>query len=348
MTTQFNEQNFLQFTLEHEWGTAIDVQQTLANGTRMEIWDSGVICFTPKNEASALDLVLSSAVHGDETAPIEICDSLIEAIRSGALTLKTRVLFLIANPAAINIGQRFVVENMNRLFSGAHSKGAVQNKERERAKAIEGYVRRFYEAGGEGRERMHYDMHTAIRDSKHEKFAVYPYTNGKPYSKQQLQLLAALDVPVVLLHDGPTTTFSYFSVNEFAAHAFTLELGKVRPFGENDMQKFAQTKQQLQRLLTQGLSELGLNDTIDEQQIKIYKVLRSINRTEENFRLNFSGDLANFTAFQQGDLLAENGASKVYAEVTGEAVIFPNANVAIGQRALLTVTQIELSAIPLA
>ena len=345
MITQFNEQNFLQFTLQHEWGTTIDVQQTLANGTRMEIWDSGVICFTPEQEASPFDLVLSSAVHGDETAPIEICDSLIEAIRSGALQLQTRVLFLIANPAAINIGERFVEENMNRLFSGAHSKGGVQNKERERAKAIEGYMRRFYNEGGTGRQRMHYDMHTAIRDSKHEKFAVYPYQNGKPYSKPQLQLLAALDVPVVLLHDGPTTTFSYFSVNEFGADAFTLELGKVRPFGANDMQKFAKTKQQLQRLLTEGYSSSEQSGNPNELAITLYRVLRSINRTQADFRLNFSADLANFTAFRKGDLLAEDGDTQIRAEVDGEAVIFPNANVAIGQRALLTVTPIEISAV---
>lgn len=346
MITEFSEQNFLEFTRANEWGAEINVEQQLSNGVTMQIWDSGVVVFTPAKEAQAFDLVLSCAVHGDETAPIEICDELIEAIRSGELQLKSRVMFLIANPAAINIGKRFVEENMNRLFSGAHSKGeGLVNRERVRAKAIEGYVGKFFTSAPAGeRQRMHYDMHTAIRDSKHEKFAVYPFTNGAPYKKQQLQLLQQLDVPVVLLHDGPTTTFSYFSVNEFGADAFTLELGKVKPFGENDMQRFAKTKQQLIELLTAGPVVEG---ELQAESLQIYKVLRSINRNHENFSLHFPDNVANFTAFKKGEVLATDGENPVHAEVDGEAVIFPNAKVAIGQRALLTVTPIPVQQLPL-
>lgn len=346
MITKFSDQNFLAFTRENEWGADINVEQQLGNGITMQIWDSGVIVFSPAKPAQAFDLVLSCAVHGDETAPIEICDELIESIRSGELALNCRVLFLIANPAAINIGKRFVEENMNRLFSGAHSEGeGLVNRERVRAKAIEGYVRKFFTSAPAGeRQRLHYDMHTAIRDSKHEKFAVYPFTNGAPYKKQQFQLLQQLDVPVVLLHDGPTTTFSYFSVNEFAADAFTLELGKVKPFGENDMQRFAKTKQQLTRLLTEGPA---VNGEFIAESLRVYKVLRSVNRNYENFRLHFPDNVANFTAFNKGEILATDGDNPVHAEVDGEAVIFPNAKVAIGQRALLTVIPIPAQQLPL-
>ncbi|RUO22630.1 succinylglutamate desuccinylase [Aliidiomarina iranensis] len=339
MITEFSEQNFLAFTREHEWGADIQVEQQLSSGITMQIWDSGVVVFTPAQETAALDLILSCAVHGDETAPIEICDELIENIRSGRLQLGCRVMFLIANPAAINIGKRFVEENMNRLFSGVHSKGeGLVNRERERAKAIEGYVGKFFHSAPSGvRQRLHYDMHTAIRDSKHEKFAVYPFTHGAPYKKQQLQLLQQLDVPVVLLHDGPTTTFSYFSVNEFNADAFTLELGKVKPFGENDMQRFAKTKKQLVRLLTEGPV---LDHEFAADALQIYKVQRSINRTQEDFRLHFPDDVANFTPFSLGDVLATDGENAIPVETEGEAVIFPNAKVAIGQRALLTVLPI--------
>lgn len=343
--TELSTQRFLDFTLAHEWGAPPQPAQQLANGTQMEVWDSGVVCFTPTQEAQPLDIVLSCAVHGDETAPIEIVDELIEAIRSGALQLRTRVLFLIANPAAVNIGKRFVEENMNRLFSGAHSQGA-SNRERERASHIERYVQRFFNEHnlGAGRERLHYDMHTAIRDSQHQKFAVYPYTNGEPYSRRQLQLLAALDVPVVLLHDGPTTTFSYFSVNTCNAAAFTLELGKVAPFGQNDMAAFAGTKAQLQRLLTEGVN---LNHAPSADTVILYQVRRSINRTAADFQLAFADNIANFTSFQQGDLLAQDGETSIYAEIDGEAVIFPNAKVALGQRALLTVEAIASSTINL-
>ncbi|RUO26068.1 succinylglutamate desuccinylase [Aliidiomarina minuta] len=340
-----SEQNFLTFTREHEWGVDIDQTECLADGTQVEIWDSGVIVFTPANPGP-LDLILSCAVHGDETAPIEICDELIEQLRQGYLQSGNRVMFLIANPAAINIGKRFVDENMNRLFSGAHSEGeGLVNKERVRAQKLEQYVARFYEQAPAGkRQRLHYDMHTAIRDSQHEKFAVYPFTHGAPYKKHQLQLLGAMGVNTVLLHEGPTTTFSYFSVRNFAADAFTLELGKVRPFGHNDMHKFAAVKEVLQKLICNQELKLG---NFEPSDFHIYQVLRSINRTQQDFELNFPDDVANFTEFAVGYELARDGDKTYPVQTQGESIIFPNAKVALGQRALITVVEVDADQIEL-
>lgn len=341
--------SFLNWTRANEWQADPLAPVELDNGTRVEIWDSGVIVFTPPN-ANNRDIILSCAVHGDETAPIEICADLIERLRSGALASRSRIMFLIANPAAINVGRRFVEENMNRLFSGAHSTGpGLVNKERERTKNIESYVARFFKEGeavaslNSPRERLHYDMHTAIRDSKHEKFAIYPFTNGKPYKARQLQLLKAMGVPVILLHDGPTTTFSYFSVNEFGADAFTLELGKVKPFGQNDMNRFSSVKTMLEDLITDTL-EL---DQLDPDDVLIYQVLRSINRTQTDFELNFPDEVANFTEFPIGTNLARDGDTLYPVEIEGELVVFPNANVALGQRALLTVVAVPTESLDL-
>lgn len=346
MLQSWPEGSFLAFSRQHEWGGLPKQSTTLGNGVQVIQHDSGVIEFQPPVNNAGLDIVLSCAVHGDETAPIEICDELISALMREELVPASRVLFLIANPAAINLGRRFVEENMNRLFSGGHSDGeGLVNRERVRAKALEGFVLDFFAATPSAHTRMHYDLHTAIRDSKHEKFAVYPYQNGKPYDAEQLRLLAALDVPVVLLHEGPTTTFSYFSVNACQAHGFTVELGKVRPFGENDMSCFATTKAQLIELISQGLNTAAAPRL---ESVQVYQVQRSINRTQEDFQLNFPNDVANFTSFMRGDLLANDGSTPVYAEQNGESIIFPNANVAIGQRALLTVMPVALDKLNIA
>ena len=338
------KENFLAWTRAHEWGAEVEVSQQLANGCKVEVWDSGVIVFTPAGKPTR-DLVLSCAVHGDETAPIEICDALIEALKQGQLTPQARVMFLIANPAAINNGTRFVEENMNRLFSGAHSKGrGLVNKERVRAKALEGYMERFFATSPPRRERIHYDMHTAIRDSAHEKFVVYPYQNERPYSKRQLQLLKAMGVPVVLLNDGPTTTFSYYSVNQFNAHGFTVELGKVKPFGQNDIQRFAAAQSTLTALICEADPEL---DRFEHDDFMIYQVLRSINRTAQDFELNFPDNVANFTEFPLGAVIARDGETEYRVETEGESVIFPNAKVALGQRALLTVVAIPAESLEL-
>ena len=331
LTRQFPLQlpELFTFTLSHPKTQA----QTLVS-----VLDTGVICFEPIDQECNSDIVLSSAVPGNETAPIEICQQLISALILGKLALKQRVLFLFGNPAAINIGERFIEENLNRLFSGAHSDGeGLCNDERKRALALENYVREFFDQGatisGE-RSRYHYDLHTAIRGSKNDKFAVYPYLNGGKRNTQQLQFLLSCGINTILLSHNPTTTFSYFSTNEFSAHAFTVELGKVMPFGENNMADFALTKQALTKLISG--QDLALKP-FDENDFSIYEIYKIINKETDDFYFNFSDDALNFTDYPLDYVLASDDGVEHIVTVPGEAIIFPNAKVALGQRALLTV-----------
>lgn len=313
-------------------------QFTLANGTRVDISAPGIISFTvPATSQQTKRIILSCGVHGNETAPIEICDDLVKGILTGALTLAHDVLFLFGNLPAMDIAERFVEENMNRLFSGAHSKGkGLVNAERVRAKQLEEAVASFFEAG-EGT-RYHYDLHTAIRASKNEKFAVYPYLHERVHSKGQLAFLAACGVKTILLSESSTTTFSYFSSYQFNAHAFTVELGKVRPFGQNDMSRFEDARKAITQLITQA----EYAPTVDMNALDIYRVNQVINRNEEQFTLHFDDDTPNFTDYPKGTVLASEPGKEYVAEQDGEAIVFPNAKVAIGQRALLTVVPTTL------
>ena len=313
-------------------------QFTLANGTRVDISAPGIISFTvPATSQQTKRIILSCGVHGNETAPIEICDDLVKGILTGALTLAHDVLFLFGNLPAMDIAERFVEENMNRLFSGAHSKGkGLVNAERVRAKQLEEAVASFFEAGKGTR--YHYDLHTAIRASKNEKFAVYPYLHERVHSKGQLAFLAACGVKTILLSESSTTTFSYFSSYQFNAHAFTVELGKVRPFGQNDMSRFEDARQAITQLITQA----EYAPTVDMNELDIYRVNQVINRNEEQFTLHFDDDTPNFTDYPKGTVLASEPGKEYIAEQDGEAIVFPNAKVAIGQRALLTVVPTTL------
>lgn len=314
---------------------------TLTNQTQVDVYAPGIISFTPAKPGN-MDIVLSSGVHGNETAPIEICDQLVQQILTGQLELAHRVLFLFGNLPSMDIAQRFVEENMNRLFCGEHSNPpGLVNQERIRAKQLEQEVERFYCDGEKygARERSHYDLHTAIRASKNEKFAVYPFLHGKPHKTSQLQFMLACGVNTILLSETPTTTFSYFSSVTFGADAFTVELGKVYPFGQNDISRFADVRQTLERLIS-GL-DLQLKD-YDQNDFHIYKVNQVINKQKADFKLNFADDAPNFTDFSAGTVLAEETGKQYLAEFAGEAIVFPNANVAIGQRALLTVIPTSL------
>ncbi|WP_077338379.1 succinylglutamate desuccinylase [Pseudocolwellia agarivorans] len=341
--------DFLKLSCENEWSLAepfsfiVNSNNTSANiSTKVTVLDTGIISFEPDCNTTQ-DIVLSSAIHGNETAPIEICNTLIKQLILGEIAATQRVLFLFGNPASINIGKRFVEENMNRLFSGAHSKPAadgslVINKERTRAKLLENTIRRFYQQGDQvasNRSRCHYDLHTAIRGSKNDKFAVYPFQHEKPWKKEQLLFLKQCGITTVLLSHSPTTTFSYFSANEFGADAFTVELGKVKPFGENDMNNFTEVTNTLLALITGADIELG---DYNPDDFDVFEIYQTINREAENFRLNFADDVDNFTSFPLNYVLAFDGDKEVKVKQDGEAIIFPNADVAIGQRALLTVT----------
>ena len=317
---------------------------TLANNTLVSVWDTGVICFEPAS-LTQKDVVLSCGVHGNETAPIEICAELVQDLILGKLTLEHRLLVLFGNPAAINAGKREISENLNRLFSGHHSLGeGLVNAERLRAKALEGYVTRFYNEQRVTkmvpRNRYLYDLHTAIRGSRFEKFAVYPFLHNKPWQKAQFEFLQACDVTTVLLMQTPASTFSYYASNTHGADAFTIELGKVQPFGKNDMSRFSKARAALRQLVS---SDSVQTQRFDEQQFQLYQVYRAINKQTQEFKLHFADDVENFTAYPQGTLLATDGDTEYRVEREGEAIIFPNAKVAIGQRAMLMVVPTTVS-----
>ncbi|MGB0937323.1 MAG: succinylglutamate desuccinylase [Colwellia sp.] len=357
--------DFLHLTRSHEEGMPafnFEVQcEKTAEKSKVSVLNTGIIVFEPlialkatKNiDKKAKDIVLSSAVHGNETAPIEICNALIKKLILGELSLAHRVLFLFGNPASINIGKRFVEENLNRLFSGGHSKDQGQgagliNNERHRALLLENTVRDFFVSGSEqaslqGKEveRFHYDLHTAIRGSKNDKFSVYPFRHNKPWVKSQLQFMLACGVNTILFSNSPTTTFSYFSSNEFGAHAFTVELGKVRPFGENNMENFAKVESSLTDLVSG--QAITLRD-YSVEDFSFFEIDQIIDRHHQQFTLHFDDDVENFTDFPIGTVIATDGENQIKTHKEGEAIIFPNANVAIGQRAMLTVIPVKIDA----
>ncbi|MBZ6071597.1 succinylglutamate desuccinylase [Aeromonas schubertii] len=331
------DHDFLALSRANEWQLE-PFSFSLPHGDRVEVWDTGVLCLEPASPG-AKALILSSGIHGNETAPIEICNDLLRRLLSGELRARHRTLFLFGNPAAMNLGVREVEENMNRLFSGAHSRGpGLCNRERMRAKRLEQYVARFYEGAGEVR--CHYDLHTAIRGSRHEKFAVYPFLGeGREYSQEQVRFLGACGVRTFLLSESPTTTFSYFSAREFGAHGFTVELGKVRPFGENDMTRFIEAKLALEALVTRDQVPL---EPWRADDFLFFRISRVINKRSEAFRFLFADDVENFTEFPRGFLLAEDGELRHQVEAEREAVVFPNAKVAVGQRTVLMVVPTRL------
>ena len=325
----FGNQSFLQFTLAND-SMVGKPSLLIGNNIQVELWDRGVLSVYPKGNSSVHSILLSVAVHGNETAPIEIIDQLVSDIFAGKIIPTHRLLIVIANPEAIKSNSREVDENMNRLFSSELSTASDESDERQRSRKLMAYSQAFF--GEEADQKIHYDLHTAIRDSYYKQFAVSPNPVGSTVAERQYQLLGQWGIEAILSTGEKSATYSAFTANYCGATSFTLELGKVKAFGENDLGDFA--------LLTTGLEDaITGNETVsgDEKLAQRFRVAGEVLKQTEDFRLCFPSNIANFTEFEIGEVLATDKDYQYVVSNSGERILFPNENVAIGQRALVII-----------
>ncbi|WP_316675982.1 succinylglutamate desuccinylase [uncultured Tolumonas sp.] len=285
-----------------------------------------------------MNVVLSAGIHGNETAPIELLAALVSDLLHGKRRLKVRLLVIFGNPMAMVSGERYNQIDLNRLFS-RHYDHFPDCIETARAEQLELLVRDFYDQSNEG-ERLHFDLHTAIRESHHQRFGLLPHTDkglyGRSlYSRRMLDWLHHSGIEALVINQAPSGTFSYFTSQHCHADSCTLELGKARPFGHNDLNQFALINQGLISLIT-GINLLPYA----AEPIKVYRVTQELIKITEQFRLNFSESVKNFTRFSAGDVLARDGEISYQVQQTEEWILFPNASVRPGLRAGLMLVQV--------
>ena len=312
------------------------IQLTTA-GTRLHWLAEGVLEVMPPAASDCkLDLLLSAGLHGNETAPIELLDGLLQAIASGALLPRARILFLFGNPAAIRRGERYVDQDINRLFSCRHEQSS--GFEAMRANELEILATSFFSKPD--RQRLHYDLHTAIRGSKIEQFALYPFSPDREHSRHELARLHAAGIQAALLQNKIGITFSSFTYAHLDAEAFTLELGKARPFGANQEVNLERLEACLRDLI-EGVSSANQDVSLDGMQL--FRVEREIIKHSADFKLHLPDGVENFSELPEGYLLAEDVAGMRWiVEEQGARIIFPNPKVKNGLRAGILVVPTTL------
>ena len=77
------------------------------------------------------------------------------------------------------------------------------------------------------------------------------------------------------------------------------------------------------------------------RQPVMYRVSRTIVRLHDDFDFMFDDNVENFTAFKHGEVFGHDGDKPLMAKNEGEAIVFPNRHVAIGQRAALMVCPVK-------
>lgn len=310
----------------------------MADGSGIQLQDAGLLYLTPppgRANPNHESLIVSAGIHGNETAPIEVLNELVSECLDGQWPLACPALLILGNPLAIDLGSRFMDVNLNRLFSGAHAKPEYANlREADRARKLEDACSAFAARHPEGL--SHYDLHTAIRPSRRERFALYPYIEGRQLPRSQIDFLLEADVETLLLQHREGTTFASFSSTTLGAESFTVELGRVRPFGQNDPAALTGIRDALRRRLK---GEAPPPNTGAEPTL--FEVVHEIINTGESFRFHVPDEVANFTEYSPGTVIWENSSSHYAVGDRPEAIVFPNPRVPVGQRVGLMVRPVR-------
>ena len=313
--------------------------QLTVDGVRLRWLAEGALeVRPPEARDNGMDVLLSAGIHGNETAPIELLDRLIHAIARGEIKPRARILFLFGNPGAMRTGARFVEEDLNRLFNGRHESSS--GPEALRACELEHLAETFFNAPE--RTRLHFDLHTAIRGSKIEQFALYPFKEGRKHSRDQLARLRAAGMEAVLLQNKPSIVFSAYTYDQLGAEAFTLELGKARPFGHNDGVNVERLELRLQQII-EGTEPSLEGASLDGLQL--FSVAREVIKHSDAFLLHLPPEIENFSELPKGYLLAQDTPKTRWViEEEGARIIFPNPKVKNGLRAGIIIKPVKATA----
>ncbi|MGF6262107.1 succinylglutamate desuccinylase [Paraburkholderia youngii] len=336
--------DFLAWTLAGSRPAAQQAQGTCANGVRWTWQGDGVLVIEPAQQHAGVRSVLVSAgVHGDETAPIELLSRIVTDIAQGRAALACRLLVILGNIDAMRDGGRYRDDDLNRLFSGRHLQ-LPHSHEAPRAATLEQAATRFFaDASDAPGARWHIDMHTAIRASVFERFALLPHT-GKPFSRAMFEWLGDALISAVLLHTTKGNTYSHFTAQACGADACTLELGKVRPFGQNDLTRFEGADLAVRALL----AGTRMNARGDAQAAlpRVFTVVEQLTKQSDAFELLLAPDVPNFTPLAKGTLLARDGDYQYTVQRDEERIVFPNPAVKPGLRAGLLVVDTTAETLP--
>jgi succinylglutamate desuccinylase len=298
--------------------------------------DLGVIEVAPRIDDQNFSQVFlfSAGLHGNETAPIEILRDLLKDLLLGNKSVSTTLLVQFGHFEAMIAQRRQIEENLNRCFDPL--KALLYNarsQESIRAFRLQKTLHDWYKNYPQAKF-IHFDLHTAIRLSLHKRFCVIPHRQqDRALDFDLIQSLAKMQIEAALFSESASSTYSYYTYQLYDAQSFTIELGSVRPFGQNNHTDFQAAREELSRLIETA----QFAPSMIENTIKFYDVVRVIKRTHEDFKLLFAEDIPNFTSFKERTPLAQDGDRVHTSHHDEERVVFPNSKVAIGERACLIV-----------
>jgi succinylglutamate desuccinylase len=290
----------------------------------------GIMTIKSGPDPARSSVLVSVGVHGDETGPIEVLAAVLEALGQQPAALAVDLMVCVGNIDAIAAGKRFIDADLNRMFRPQRG-GLADTAEAARADVMIGATDAFF--AGAGPRRWHLDLHTAIRPSVYPMFAIVPDLVAEPAKAQLIEWLGQAAIGAIIMNPQSAGTYSYYSAEHHAAAGSTVELGRVGVLGQNDLSQFAEVHAALDALLR------GRTPAPAKAAPQVFKVAQEIIKLSDDFQMSFGSATHNFTALQQGELIATDGATVYRVVHAEELVVFPNPGVRVGLRAGLMVVR---------
>lgn len=286
--------------------------------------------------AKPMSLLVSVGVHGDETGPIEMLAHLLAELAESPQQLAVDLMVVVGNLAAIAQGRRFIEADMNRLFLADRGELASV-AEAARADAIMQATEAFFAAANASAQKWHLDLHTAIRRSHYPTFAIVPEPISQNGKMALTNFLGHAAIEAMVISQKSAGTYTAWTARQFGTVSATLELGQVGTLGNNDLSLFVKPKAALDALLRADLQVLSA--PVAASLPRAFRVAQEIVKLSDAFSMAFDRSTQNFTALQQGAVIASDGQTVYRVQHAEEFVVFPNPDVRIGFRAGLMVVR---------
>lgn len=286
----------------------------------------GALRIEPHADAGLCGVIISVGVHGDETVPIRLLDTWLAQAAQGTCNIRRPMLALLGNPGAVIAGKRFVTHNMNRLFSSASINDP--SPECQRATVLMNVVHDFAKQHPKG---LHFDMHSTIKPSDRDRFAVVPVDCNAMDLSQMQAWFRHFAVDAWVQNISPAQAFSSFTARLGYCSA-TLEMGQVSSLDE-PIDRFLPLLAELNRLATGPAVET-------DHHITGFEVIDEIIRPEGDFELYLEG-FVNFREWRQGTLIARGEDREWRVQKDGDALLFLNADVPPGHRVALVIRHLS-------
>jgi len=305
-------------------------------GARWTWTAPGVLSIEPLKDRGLDAAIISTAVHGDEVIPFRLIDTWLRHTEQRELQIERPLLLILANPAAVEAGSRFVKHNMNRLFSRALvSKHVVSEKlatsddaEHQRAQLLMDVVEDFVSRHPRG---LHFDLHSTIKASDQDRFAIVPVDCESRDLSEMHAWLECFGTNAWVQNISPAAAFSSFTARA-GYLSVTLELGQVASLDE-PIDRFLPLLDELDRLAGGGRASSPQDKTM-----KGFRVIQEIIRPAGDFKVVLD-TFVNFRALAQGTLIARSGEHEWRIEQSGDALLFLNPSVPEGHRVGLVIRQ---------